>query len=218
MKQTNIRRNGFIMALTVCALAAGIVGFVAAVPRAEMKSSAAPQAAQPVSRVQTSVFGLQTLARSQTLRLSVVNSELGEPPELSHDGGGSPPAPARARRVTLAFDIYDRASEPPDPNRSSGDGSVRNLQIVRRISRTFNLRPGQAAVLEIDGTRAGDAVGAWVLGEPPHPSTPGEAEPLDPSRSAVSASLEMRQGNSTQFVLPGTTRGFNPQPDPPRER
>ena len=217
MKQTNIRQNGFIMALAVCALAAGIVGFVAAVPRAEMKSSAAPQAAPPVSRVQTSVFGLHTLARSQSLRLSVVNSGLGESPEPSHDGEGNSPEPVRARRVTLAFDIYDRASDPSDPGRSSGDGSVRNLQIVRRVSRTFNLRPGQAAVLEIDGARAGDAVGAWVLGEPPEPSTPGEAEPPDPGRSAVSASLEVRQGNSTQFVLPGTTRGFNPQPDPPRE-
>jgi hypothetical protein len=120
MKQTNISRSGVIMALALGALAAGIAVFIVAVPRAEMKSSNQTQEAAPLRRVQTSVFGLQTLARNQSLRLSVVNAGLAEPPE--------------------------------------------------------------------------------------------------PVRTAVVTSLEVRQGNSTVLVVPGTTRAFNPQPDPPRDR
>ena len=33
----------------------------------------------------------------------------------------------------------------------------------------------------------------------------------------VSVSLEVRTREGTLFLLPGTIRGFNPQPDPPHE-
>jgi hypothetical protein len=36
-------------------------------------------------------------------------------------------------------------------------------------------------------------------------------------RKGFMTSLEVRQGNSTVLVLPGTAHGFNPQPDPPSE-
>jgi hypothetical protein len=212
MKRTNIRRQGFITALALCAVA---VGIAAAAPwtRGLSQTSGNPPPAR--KRIQTSVFGLQTLARNQSLRLSVVNTGLNEPPDPSTPGENEPPDPNHRRRVTLAFDIY--GLEPPEPSHA-GDGAVRNLRIVRRESRTFMLRPGQAATFEFEATRPNETVGAWVLNEPPDPATPGEAEPPEPNRSAVSTSLEVRQGNSTQFVLPGTTRGFNPQPDPPRDR
>lgn len=118
----------------------------------------------------------------------------------------------------MAFDIYEL--EPADPGHpSAGDGSVRNLRLARQESRTFLLRPGQGATLEIEATRLGETVGAWVLASPPPESVrPGDSPAPDPIRAAVVTSLEVRQGNSTVLVLPGTTRGFNPQPDPPRDR
>jgi hypothetical protein len=217
MKPTNIRRPRFITALALCTLALGIVVFVAAVPRAEMKSPNQTQEAPPSGCVQTSVFGLQTLARNQSLRLSVVNAGLGEPPEPITPGEQPPPDPIHERRVTLVFDIY--GSPPPDPVHPSEDGSVRNLRVVRREFRTFMLSPGQGATFEIESTRVGEIVGASVIAlPPPDPVMPGELPPPEPVRAAVVTSLEVRQGNSTVLVLPGTTRGFNPQPDPPAQR
>jgi hypothetical protein len=222
MEQTTLKRKELLTALAPGARSIIIIAFIAITIGSTWRTALGQTNDIPPrpQRAQITVYGPHTLSRTQTLHLTVVNAALSEPPDPSTPGEGEPPDPIRPRRVTLAFDIYARASEPPDPNHSTadGDGSVRTLRLMRRVSRTFMLRPGQGATLEIEGARAGDAVGAWVLGEPPDPNTPGESEPPDPIRSAVTTSLEVRQGNSTQFILPGTTRGFNPQPDPPRDR
>jgi hypothetical protein len=234
-----MKRKGFINALTLLALITSLAAFAAGEAKAQTKSKnepaktelqkkEEPPAVGRAKRAQTTVFGLHTLSGGQTLRLSVVNAGLGQPPDPIHDGEASPPKPIRTRRVTLAFDIY--AADPPEPvldGTAAGDGSVRTLRLVRRVSRTFELRPGQAAALDFTASTAGETVGAWVLaeppepiraGDPPEPIRSGEQEPPDPGRFAVMTSLEVREGNSTKMVLPGTTRGFNPQPDPPRER
>jgi hypothetical protein len=236
-----MRRKGFITALAICALITGLAVFAAREAKAQTKSKNDPAKAEPqkkeqpkkeeppavgrAKRAQTTVFGLHTLSGVQTLRLSVVNARLNDPPDPVHDGETDPPDPIRTRRVTLAFDVY--AQDPPEPgiDGTAGDGSVRNLRLVRRVSRTFELRPGQAAALDFTASTEGETVGAWVLGQPPDPVRAAnppdpirDSNPPEPIRFAVMTSLEVREGNSTKMVLPGTTRGFNPQPDPPRER
>ena len=157
-------------------------------------------------RVRASLYGLHELTRGQTARLSVVNAVLGTPPDIGHP-----------RRMTLAFDIYEQS--PPDSIRpAAGDGSVHTLRFLRRVSHTLLLGPGEAASLEFEASRAGETIAAWVLATPPEPINPGETNTPEPNRLAVITSLEVRQGNRTQFVLPVVRQGFDPQPEPPVHR
>ncbi|MCM3869217.1 MAG: hypothetical protein ND895_00795 [Pyrinomonadaceae bacterium] len=156
-------------------------------------------------RARASLYGLQELTRGQTARLSVVKAGLSGP------GDERPP------RVTLAFDIYE--ANPPEPvQTAAADGSVHTLRFLRRVSHTLVLRTGEAASFEFDASRAGETIAAWVLATPPEPIDPGEVNPPDIGRPAVVTSLEVRQGNRTQFVLPAVRQGFDPQPEPPVHR
>src|SRR5918998_1693963 len=116
--------------VTVLALGVVIAGLVAISTR-----HAAPTQAQgegPRARrgphIRASLYGLPTLSRGQTARLSAVNAVLGSPPEPVQPGEATPPE--RPRRVTLAFDIYE--ANPPDGNRpNAADGSVHTLRFLR---------------------------------------------------------------------------------------
>ncbi|MCM3900152.1 MAG: hypothetical protein ND866_00445 [Pyrinomonadaceae bacterium] len=197
-------RKRFVMTL---ALGVAIIGLAAAA----MWHTAVPTQAQEepprerrVGRARASLYGLHELTRAQTARLSVVNAGL------------SGPGDERPQSVTLAFDIYE--ANPPEPVQAAGDGSVHTLRFLRRVSHTLLLRSGEAASLEFEASRAGETIAAWVLATPPEPIQPGEVNPPDIGRPAVVTSLEVRQGNRTQFVLPAVRQGFDPQPEPPVHR
>lgn len=134
--------------------------------------------------IRASRYGLHTLRRGETARLSAVNPVLGAPP----DNG-------RPHSMTLAFDIYETVA---------ADGSVRTLRFLRRVSHTLVLQPGEAAELEFEPSRANETICASVFSSPPDPES--ETNPPDIGRQAVVTSLQVRQGNSTQFVLPVTQR------------
>lgn len=195
----------------VMTLAVGVVIFGLAVTamwptaRTEAQGENSPRERRS-RRARASLYGLHELTRGQTARLSVVKTVL------------SGPGDERPRRVTLAFDIYEQS--PPDPDQpAAGDGSVHTLRFLRRVSRTVLLGPGDEAVaLEFAASRAGETIAAWVLGSPPEPINPGETSPPEPDRTALVTSLEVRQGNRTQFVLPVVRQGFDPQPEPPAHR
>jgi hypothetical protein len=164
-----------------------------------------PSSERRAGRARDSLYGLHELTRGQTARLSVVNTVL------------SGPGDERPRRVTLAFDIYE--SNPPESNQlAAADGSVHTLRFLRRVSHTLRLGHGEAASLEFEASRAGETIAAWVLATPPEPIEPRGANPPDPERLTAVTSLEVRQGNRTQFVLPIARQGFDPQPEPPVHR
>lgn len=171
---------------TTLALGLVIVGLTALSTQQTSRTQAQEEEprVRPAGRARASLYGLHELTRGQTARLSVVNTVL------------SGPGDERPRRVTLAFDIYEQ-------NQSAADGSVHTLRFLRRVSRTVLSGPGDEAVaLEFEASRAGETIAAWVLATPPEPINPGEASPPDPERLTVVTSLEVRQGNRTQFVLP----------------
>ncbi len=201
----NIRRR----ILTALALCAVIIGLAALSARHTSPTQAQGEETRVRSgpHIRASLYGLHTLTRGQTARLTVVNTVLGAPPE-----------PIRPRRVTLGFDIYE--GSPPDPEQPAADGSVHTLRFLRRVSRTVMSGPGDEAVaLEFEASRAGETIAAWVLSGPgDEATTPSETNLPDSRRQAVVTSLEVRQGNRTQFVLPAVRQGFDPQPEPPVHR
>lgn len=156
-------------------------------------STAAQTAPTPTPQpIRAASFGLQTLEAGRTARLSVVHA----PPLIA-----SPTTSASARYAVRAdFDVYGVRS----------DGSVRFL---RRISRETTIAAGEGLTLDYSPT-AGD--GSVRVASTVYLQRLGETESPD-TAPAVNASLEVRTQQGTLFLLPGTIRGFNPQPDPPRE-
>ncbi len=142
-------------------------------------------------RIRAAFFGLHSFSAGRTARLNVINVVLGVPPE-----------PDRLRQVTLVFDIYAQAA---------GDGSVRPVRFLRRVSRSVTLAPGEGVSFDFTAQAADGSVlvaaTAFVTreGSPPEPVQP----------VAVISTLEILQGGRTLFILPGTIRGFDPQPEPP---
>jgi hypothetical protein len=142
--------------------------------------------------IRAASFGLQTLDTGRTGRLSVVHA-----PPLT----ASPTTSASARYAVRAdFDVYSVRT----------DGSVRFL---RRISREATIAAGEGLTLDYSPT-AGD--GSVRVASTVYMQRLGETESPD-TAPAISVSLEVRTRETTLFLLPGTIRGFNPQPDPPRE-
>jgi hypothetical protein len=142
--------------------------------------------------IRAASFGLQTMETGRTARLNVIHSA---PLAISPTTG------ATARYAVRAdFDVYAVRT----------DGSVRFL---RRLSREATLAAGEGLTFDHspatgDGNvRVASTVYIQRLGETETPD-------LAP---AISVSLEVRTRETTVFMLPGTIRGFNPQPDPPRE-
>jgi hypothetical protein len=151
---------------------------------------------QPVKAIRNSEtnFGIVSLNAGQTLRFNVVN------PNIS-----------ATRRFQLAFDIYalggpDTFSGSPD-DANAVAACTNNLRFVRRQTCEITLLPGEAVSVNFPAPADGLQINAVMLGGP---DTIG-----DPT---LVPTLEIRENNRTVFVHPGAARGFNPQPDPPRER
>jgi hypothetical protein len=152
------------------------------------------QTTSVTQRLRVASFGLQTLDAGRTARLNVIHNAL---------PGNAPAGEAVRYAVKANFDVYSvRAS----------DGTVRFL---RRVSREATLFAGEGLTLDFTPpSTSGD--GSVRVASAVYIKRVGESETADNAES-VSASLEIRNREGTMFLLPGTIRGFNPQPDPPHE-
>ena len=159
-----------------------------------LTAAAFGQTEPPAQRLRFASFGLQTLEAGRTARLSVIHHAL---------PGGTPTGEPVRYSVRADFDVYSvRAA----------DGSVRFL---RRVSRQATLAAGEGLSLDFTPTTAtGD--GSVRVASAVYIKRVGVSETAD-NAAPVSVSLEVRTREGTLFLLPGTIRGFNPQPDPPLE-
>jgi hypothetical protein len=139
------------------------------------------------AQVPKRTFGMVGVARTQTIRLNVVNLQ---PPPDPDRGSLAPPC-----RVLLSF--RDAVGQPFTNN----DGQP--------VSRTVELQPGESAFLDLDGATLGaidtNASGRTelrpfvrVLQTPPDPD---KQFPPDPCRA--SAEVFDNQTLQTSFVMPG---------------
>lgn len=135
-----------------------------------------------------------SLTSAQTARLTIVDARSIK----SEDTSSLKPA-----RWTLAFDVYAPAVQTDDGKREAS-----RLRFLRRESIDVTLGAGEGATFDLPGAE-GTRIVPVVIG-------------FDGTRAlgdgSVRTGLEVREASRTIFLLPGTIRGFNPQPDPPRER
>jgi len=149
-----------------------------------------------VSVIDRISFGMVGFTSGQAIRLSVVN---GLPP-----GPTLPPGPIR---VVMAF-------------RDMNGQLLRNLKSGEVVRRVVNLARGEAAFLDLDydelppGPSRLQVRGVVTAELPPGPIRALPPSPIVPSLEVIDSDT-----GRTQFVIsnPGVIRGFNPQPDPPRE-
>ena len=131
--------------------------------------------------------GVISPAAGQGARLNVADTRaLGEVE-------GRPP---RARKVTLAFDLYApaTATEPTARDGAARTACINKLEFLRRESCEVTLRPGEAASLDFtapEGTR----VRAVAYGTP---DAGGNRRIDDPN---IRTTLEVQEGGRTSFVL-----------------
>jgi hypothetical protein len=181
----------------VLALSLTIIAVTAAIAIGTRPPSVSANTAETL-RVRSTLYGIHNLEHNQTARVTVVNNVLRVPPAPGTTNTADPPDPGHARRVTIAFDIYEQAA----------DGSVR---FVRTRSRNFTLQGGESATFEHEVDRPrGELVSPASFS-----ARFNQAETLRPSEVVSTFTIE-RNGN-TIATLPGVIRGFNPQPDPPVE-
>lgn len=187
------------------ALALGALIVSLAVIAAVWNTRRADAIGNPDTRVTS--FGLVSLGAGQTARLTAANTQ------AVGDVEDRPGDPRRARRVTLAFDIYGvDPSDPSSPGSTSPGDTVactNNLRLIRRESCTASLMPGEAASLDIGGLPEGTQIHAILLG--------GPDTRVAGSEPHVAPTLQIREGARTLFTHSALRKGFNPQPDPPGE-
>lgn len=135
-----------------------------------------------------------SLTSAQTARLTLLDARV-----KSEDAARQKPS-----RWTLAFDVYAPAVQTDDAT----DRDAFRLRFLRRESIEVSLDPGEGASFDLPGAE-GTRIVPVVIGQ-------------DGTRAlgdgSVRTGVEVREASRTIFLLPGTIRGFNPQPDPPRER
>ena len=184
-------RNTFSSALMLGALVVGLVT-VAAVWNALPVSAIKEVEGRPQ-------FGVISLAVGQTARLNVVAGGI---VPLEVEG-----SPARATKVTLAFDLYAPATATEPTGAGAVPACVNKLVFLRRESCEVTLRPGEVASLEFTAPQ-GTRISAVMFGEVEGKKKGGDDQSLR-------ATLEVMEAGRTIFVHPGSAVGFNPQPDPP---
>lgn len=206
-------RNTFTNALALITLAVAVTLLITAWQSRQV------QAVQN-SEDFPSDFGFIDLGAGQSARLNVVNLRRQPPP----DGDSPPPDPdqpppdpdqpppdpenpSRVQRVRLSFDIY--IQPPPEPDAPS---CVTRYRFLRRESCDVVLRPGEAA--SFDFTAGADMKVAASIRSLGGPDTREGGSQLTPEPH-LAPMLEVREGARTLLVVPGTIKGFNPQPDPP---
>jgi hypothetical protein len=146
-------------------------------------------------RLRFASFGLQTLDAGRTARLSVVHTA-----PVSSRATDSPTVEPVRYAVRADFDVYSVRA----------DGNVRFL---RRVSREATLAAGDGLTLDFTQSASDGSV---RVASNVYIKRVGASETED-NAASVGVSLEVRNREGTMFLLPGTIRGFNPQPDPPHE-
>jgi hypothetical protein len=159
------------------------------------------QTVKAIPGPQEKAFGFITLAAGQTLRFNVIAL------------GGPDTSPAR--RVRMVFDIYGIGNPDTCPGGTTAACS-NNLRLIRRESCVERLRPREGASCEL--TAAGDAkfINPTMFVEEGG-MEPCIAPPNGDIQPCIVPTLEVREAGRTLFVHPGVAKGFNPQPDPPRQ-
>jgi hypothetical protein len=143
------------------------------------------------------VYGMVGFAAGQTVRLNVVNTW---PPGPSREGE-LPPGPIRARLAV--FDGAGRLLASKRVELAGGESDFLDLRF-----------PGVAGDVLLPRVQIRAQVDVML---PPGPSLPpGPTLPPDPCRSTLEV-LDDATARTSLFVSPAVIRGFNPQPDPPRE-
>ncbi len=177
-------------------LTAVIALVVIATAGANLRTKAQDQLPPPVND-RYALFGMVGITRGQIARLSV--SKLQSPPV-----GDLPPGPSR---VEMSF--------------VDADGNTLVNPEGQPIRRIVMLEPGRSTFLQInannllarDETRLNFRPVVKVI-PPPVPESQTQPPPI-----GEATTLEVIETATAKTVLlyPGIIRGFNPQPDPPRE-
>jgi hypothetical protein len=159
------------------------------------------QSVRAIQNSEETSFGFISLAAGQTLRFNVVAL------------GGPDTSPAR--RVRMVFDIYGIG----DPNECPG-GAVaactNNLRLIRRESCVARLRAREGASCELTAAADGTFINPTLFVEEAG-IQPCIAPTIGNMRPCIAPTVEVREAGRTLFVHPGVAKGFNPQPDPPRQ-
>lgn len=163
---------------------------------ASLRTRAQDQQPPPVP--DRALFGLVGITRNQVARLSVSNIHA-----LLIDG--LPPGPIR---VEMSF--VDADGNPL----LTGDG-----QVVRRV---VMLEAGHSAFLQIEANNLLSRDANRLNFRPVvsvQPPPVGDRNVPPPTNDRIVPTFEVIEGSTARTVLlyPGVIRGFNPQPDPPRE-
>jgi len=101
-------------------------------------------------------------------------------------------------KVRVFFDVY------------TAEIATGQLRLTRRVTHEAELDGGKAATFEYVAARSGEYVSAMVFASPKEVST--ETAPV-----RILSTLLLREGGRTILNLPADIKGFDPQPDPPRE-
>ena len=144
-----------------------------------------------------SIYGQQFINGWQSLRLAAENPRYSDSEIVP------------CIRVTMVLNFFESPV---------GDASG-PLRPLRRVTREFELDPGEAASFDVAATMACDGsscpaarngvfVGVSIF------ATPVEGEPVT-GPLKFNTTLAVREFGRSIFTLPAVQKGFDPQPDPP---
>jgi hypothetical protein len=179
-------------------LTAVIALLVIATAGASIRTKAQDQLPPPVND-RHALFGLLSITRGQTARLSV--ADLTPPPV-----GELPPGPIRVEMSFVDADGHFLLNPDGQP--------IRRVVMLEPRRSTF-LQINANNLLARDENRLNFRPVVKVL-PPPIPDSPTQPPPIG---ERVVPTVEIIENATAKTVLlyPGVIRGFNPQPDPPRE-
>ncbi len=136
-------------------------------------------------------FGMISLEPGQSVRFGGMNAVMA-------DG---------SVRVIMRFDVYSLGGPDTAPGCDPGSAvaaCTNNLRWLKTETCTVSLRSYAGATCDIAADRSGLVVNISMRVE-------------NAGAARILPSIEVRENNRTVFLHPGVARGFNPQPDPPRE-
>ena len=136
-------------------------------------------------KTQVSLYGIQSLAFGQSLRVTVQNSKFSERDVVPETN------------VRVFFDVYE--ASPTNPTQ---------LRLARRITREATLVAGDGSVFEIRAPREGLQISVSIF-------TTCVGEVICDGSVRVASTLNLREGGRTILSFPAVEKGFDPQPDPP---
>ena len=134
------------------------------------------------------LYGLQSLAPGQSLRVTAQNPRYSDSEIIP------------CIRVRVVFEVYEHSLT-----------EAGKLRLARRAAREYLLDAGEGFNLDFPAPRAGELVSASIFFRLETRDYPPDAR----LRPAFTASV--RESGRTLLNLPAVSKGFDPQPDPPSE-